>query len=71
MHRFLSDGGQVKRQTLSCLQEAIPSDADAVVNCTGLGARYLVDDTKVFPTRGQTVILRAPHIKKTVSFMSK
>ncbi|ORZ03300.1 hypothetical protein BCR43DRAFT_483095 [Syncephalastrum racemosum] len=71
MHQFLSNGGQVKRQSLTCLQEGIPSDADAVVHCTGLGARYLVNDTNVFPTRGQTVIIRAPHIKKTVTLMTK
>ncbi|KXS09076.1 nucleotide-binding domain-containing protein [Gonapodya prolifera JEL478] len=35
---------------------------DVVVNCAGMGALTLggVKDTKVFPTRGQTVIVRAP-----------
>ncbi len=30
---------------------------DAVVNCTGLGARELVDDTTLLPVRGQVIVL--------------
>lgn len=30
----------------------------AFVNATGLGARALVGDDKVFPTKGQTVLVR-------------
>ncbi len=29
-----------------------------VVNATGLGARYLVGDEDVFPTKGQTVLVK-------------
>ncbi|KAJ7797610.1 hypothetical protein B0H13DRAFT_2168525 [Mycena leptocephala] len=38
-------------------------NASALVNCTGLGALFLgdVNDTAMFPTRGETVLLRAPH----------
>jgi glycine/D-amino acid oxidase-like deaminating enzyme len=38
---------------------------DAVVICAGIGARTLggVEDTDVYPIRGQTVLLRAPWIK--------
>ncbi|KAH9477468.1 D-amino-acid oxidase [Psilocybe cubensis] len=37
---------------------------DAVVVCPGLGARYLggVEDTDVYPVRGQTVLLNAPWV---------
>ncbi|KAI9274904.1 hypothetical protein EDC94DRAFT_509581 [Helicostylum pulchrum] len=44
----------------------------ALINCTGLGARFLggVQDDKVFPTRGQTVVVYAPHIKKTITHVS-
>ncbi|KAI9321234.1 hypothetical protein BX666DRAFT_2017321 [Dichotomocladium elegans] len=40
---------------------------------TGLGARYLggVNDTKVYPTRGQTLIVYAPQIKETITFLAK
>lgn len=46
---------------------------DAVVNCTGLGARYLggVDDDQVYPTRGQTVVAYAPSIKETITHLGK
>ncbi|PPQ74276.1 hypothetical protein CVT26_003900 [Gymnopilus dilepis] len=42
---------------------------DAVVVCLGLGARYLggVEDTNVYPVRGQTVLLRAPWVKRCMS----
>lgn len=40
-----------------------------VINCTGLGARFLggVSDEAVFPTRGQTIVVKAPHIKRTIT----
>ena len=33
-------------------------DIHAFVNATGLGARELVPDSKMFPTRGQTVLVK-------------
>ncbi|CAK5272829.1 unnamed protein product [Mycena citricolor] len=42
-----------------------PFDAVAVFNCTGLGALTLGDvmDSAMYPTRGETILLRAPWIK--------
>lgn len=42
-----------------------PRAPDAVVVCTGLGARTLggVEDMDVYPIRGQTVLLRAPWVR--------
>lgn len=39
-----------------------------VFNCTGNGARHLdgVKDTKCYPTRGQILLTKAPHISKNV-----
>lgn len=39
-----------------------------VFNCTGNGARTLggVQDTKCYPTRGQILLTRAPHVAKNV-----
>lgn len=34
--------------------------ADAVVNCTGLGARDLAADAELYPVRGQVVVLAQP-----------
>jgi len=69
MAKFLGSGGQLKRvQVQHILQAAAGAharEADAVVVCAGLGARFLggVEDTEMFPIRGQTVLINAPWIK--------
>lgn len=42
-----------------------PAPPDAVVVCTGLGTRFLggVEDMDLYPTRGQTVVVRAPWVR--------
>ncbi|CAG8478539.1 12916_t:CDS:2 [Acaulospora morrowiae] len=64
--QFIDAGGKIKRVHLSHINEALDEDVDIVVNCTGISARTLggVEDDTVFPTRGQTVIVWAPHVKK-------
>ncbi|KAJ2955166.1 hypothetical protein NQZ79_g8795 [Umbelopsis isabellina] len=56
---FTEGGGQLKKEALSHVHDALRHcpDAQAIINCTGLQARYLggVKDLKVFPTRGQVV----------------
>ena len=47
-------GGQLASRTISSLASAA-SGVDAVVNCTGLGARELCDDDRLVPVRGQIV----------------
>ncbi|KAM0747430.1 FAD dependent oxidoreductase [Meredithblackwellia eburnea MCA 4105] len=72
LKKFTDAGGVVIRSTLKSLTDVfqLPPlrnlSIAAVVNCTGLGARELVKDQKVFPTRGQLVIVRAPWIKEGV-----
>ena len=46
-----------------------PTRVDAVIVCLGLGARKLtgVDDTNLYPVRGQTVILKVPWVKSGIS----
>lgn len=59
-------GVQFKRQKLNNINEAWLSFFTKVVfNCSGLGAKDLdgVKDTKVYPTRGQIVVLEAPHVQ--------
>lgn len=41
-------------KSLNSLTE-LQSEADIIVNCSGLGAKSLVDDSEVFPIRGQVV----------------
>lgn len=46
-----------------------PKPGPVVFNCTGLGARSLpgVQDPLVYPTRGQVVVVRAPHLNQNFS----
>ncbi|RCH88479.1 hypothetical protein CU097_010495 [Rhizopus azygosporus] len=64
---YRSLGGRIERRTFNSIQEAIESypDVDSVVNCTGYGSHDLKDvkDDALFTLRGQTVLVRAPHIK--------
>ena len=61
MDRFAAAGGSVEQRTLSSLGEV---DARVVVNCVGLGARDLVDDTSMAPIRGQVVRVGNPGLKR-------
>jgi glycine/D-amino acid oxidase-like deaminating enzyme len=60
-------GGRLKRGSFDSLQSAIDQykDADTLINCTALGSYYLKDvqDHAMYGLRGQTVVVRAPHIK--------
>lgn len=49
--RLEAAGGTVTRAALS----ALPSNADIVINCTGLGARLTAGDPTVTPVRGQVL----------------
>lgn len=61
-------GGSVQReQPVTSLQEVIDKyKCDVLINCTGNGAAHLTDvrDTNMYTIRGQTILVRAPHIKK-------
>lgn len=62
--KFQSLGVKVVRKKLSSLGDIGVANA-TILNCLGLGAEHLVNDPKVFSTRGQVVVVRAPHIKET------
>lgn len=79
--QYLSDrarslGIPLLRKRLSSLDEAynLPElgPVDIVVNASGLGAKTLigVEDRKVYPARGQTVLARTPKECKRVCVMS-
>lgn len=57
--RLAAAGGQIEIRRLRSLAEALDV-APVVVNCTGLGARDLVDDRTTRPVRGQHVVVRNP-----------
>lgn len=47
-------GGTLEQKAVSKIEEAL-ADHSVVINCTGLGARELLDDKEVYPVRGQIV----------------
>lgn len=51
-YRIKQAGGKVVRQHVKSLSE-LDKKYDAVINCTGLGAKKLVGDYKLVPIRGQ------------------
>lgn len=71
---FLAAGGAMVRASVVHIDQVLRGGAgaappDGVVVCLGLGARFLggVEDTSVYPVRGQTVLIRAPWIQKCMS----
>lgn len=73
--QFLALGGKRKRVELKHILDAADESetVDVVVNCTGMRAAKLkgIFDSKVMPVRGQNVLVRAAHIRKTISVKSK
>jgi D-amino-acid oxidase len=56
--RLETAGGTLSRVTLT----ELPNQADVVVNCSGLGARWLAGDSTVQPVRGQVAYVAQPGI---------
>ncbi|CAO3620842.1 unnamed protein product [Cunninghamella echinulata] len=65
--KFQSLGGKIERNSFDSLQSVIDhyKECDTLINCTGLGSYYLKDvqDHTMYPVRGQTIVVRAPHVK--------
>jgi D-amino-acid oxidase len=59
--RLRALGGAVERHHVASLDEL---EADAVVNCAGLGARELAADASLTAVRGQVVRVRAPAVQE-------
>jgi D-amino-acid oxidase len=59
VNRLRALGGAVERRAVAALDEL---DADAVVNCAGLGARELAGDASLTAVRGQVVRVSAPDV---------
>jgi D-amino-acid oxidase len=60
-------GVRFLRKTLTHISQAfLTAKTKVVFNCSGIGARSLggVEDTNVYPTRGQVVVVKAPHIQE-------
>ncbi len=59
--RFIAAGGLIESRTVGSLTE-LAGEASLLVNCSGIGARELANDDSVYPIRGQTALVDAPHI---------
>jgi D-amino-acid oxidase len=62
--RFVESGGVIETRRLTTLAEAV---APVVVNCSGIGARDLVPDPRMFPIRGQLVVVENPGVTEFFS----
>ena len=58
MRRFRAAGGAIVQRRVGSLGEAL-AESPLVVNCSGLGARTLVGDREMTPSRGQVLRVRA------------
>ncbi|XP_076619516.1 D-aspartate oxidase-like [Colletes latitarsis] len=57
--KFLEAGGKLFRRKVHALHELIDEGYDLIINCSGLGARTLVDDNTVTSVRGQVARVTA------------
>ncbi|XP_015515244.1 D-amino-acid oxidase [Neodiprion lecontei] len=55
-------GVKLIEKKINSINELSPS-FDLVINCTGMGARYLCNDRRLVPIRGQVAKVKAPWIK--------
>lgn len=55
-----SRGVKFEQRKLNCLSELNQFKYDAIINCAGLGSHGLLDDTDMYPIRGQVVRVKAP-----------
>ncbi|KAG7198139.1 hypothetical protein KM043_005558 [Ampulex compressa] len=58
--KFVAMGGKVQRRKILELGELIDEGYDLIINCSGLGARELVNDSSTAPIRGQVMRVKAP-----------
>jgi D-amino-acid oxidase len=61
-HRLGDRDVKVEAGAVSSLADAV-ADTPIAVNCTGIGARDLVPDPDVVPTRGQLVVVENPGVE--------
>ena len=57
--KFKENGGLMLKKKIHSLEE-LSDQYDVIINCSGLGARELVGDLKVYPVRGQIVEVQGP-----------
>lgn len=64
-HRITHLGGSFCTETVSNFHDLQrKSNAKVIINCTGLAARELVNDDKVYPVRGQIIGLEPNYVRQ-------
>jgi len=64
-YKWLQDNGVIiQRRNLKNLDEI--SDADVVINCSGIGAATLVSDKRIFPVSGHVLRVNCPSVNEMV-----
>jgi len=69
MEQFSAAGGTFVQRELKDLPE-LSSQAEIMVNCSGVGARDMVGDSELYATRGQTLKIRRKPEHRAVWEMS-
>ncbi len=66
LSNFQRDGGEVIIETVASLSSLVHRypHVITIINCTGLGARELCGDERVYACRGQVIIVRNDEIKE-------
>lgn len=71
--KFKELGGTIEQKIIRDIKVFADQnkDVDVLINCTGLGSKYMggVKDKALYPTRGQTLVVKAPHVKRTLSYV--
>ncbi len=62
MEKYKNLGGSIEQKELQSIDEVI-TPKGVIINCTGLGSYKLVDDTELYPVRGQVVKVKQPDVK--------
>lgn len=60
--RFHALGGEVVIDTVRHVNDLAKYEPAVIVNCTGYGSRSLFNDTEMYPTRGQTILVKGLHV---------
>lgn len=62
MEIFTSAGGTIEQRIIQSLDDLL-DEYPLIINCTGVGARQVANDSEVYPIRGQTALVDAPDVK--------
>lgn len=61
MRRYRAAGGRVLEKRVNSFDDLM-QDYDLIINCTGLGAKVLANDSNMKPIRGQVARVQASWI---------